>query len=48
MQTGVLSFNDNANFDLAQQSLPFYLAAGGKVLFSTGFPDNIDAQGNII
>ena len=40
--------NDNANFDLAQQSLPFYIAAGGKVLFTTGFPNNIESQGNIV
>jgi hypothetical protein len=39
---------DNANFDLAQQTIPFYLVAGGKVLFSTGFPNNIDQQGSII
>jgi hypothetical protein len=43
-----LNINDNANFDLAQQSLPFYLAAGGTLFFSTGFPDNITSQGNII
>ncbi len=42
------STSDIANFDLAQQSLPFYLAAGGKVFFSTGFPDNITSQGSII
>lgn len=40
--------NDNANFDLAQQSLPYYMAAGGKVFFSTGFPDNITSQGSIV
>lgn len=40
--------NDNANFDLAQQSLPFYIVSGGKVFFSTGFPDNISSQGSII
>lgn len=40
--------NDNANFDLAQQSLPFYVVSGGKVFFSTSFPDNISSQGNII
>ncbi len=39
---------DNANFDLAQQTLPFYLAAGGKVFFTTGFPNTIEAQGNIV
>jgi hypothetical protein len=40
--------SNNANFDLAQQSLPFFLAFGGKVLFTTGFPNTIEAQGNII
>jgi hypothetical protein len=40
--------NDNANFDLAQQTLPFYVVSGGKLLVSTGFPDNISSQGNII
>lgn len=40
--------NDNANFDLAQQTIPYYLAAGGKVFFSTGFPDAINSQGSII
>ena len=39
---------DNANFDLAQQTLPFYIASGGKVFFSTGFPNNIEQQGSII
>lgn len=43
-----LNVNDNANFDLAQQSLPFYLAAGGTLFFTTGFPDNITSQGNLI
>lgn len=38
----------NTNFDLAQQSLPFYVVAGGKVFFATGFPDNISSQGSII
>jgi hypothetical protein len=28
---------DGTNFDLAQQTLPFYMLSGGKVLFSTGF-----------
>ncbi|MGH2574397.1 MAG: hypothetical protein ACRDFC_01715, partial [Ignavibacteria bacterium] len=31
--------NDNANFDLAQQTIPFYTAAGGKIFFTTGFPN---------
>jgi hypothetical protein len=40
--------SDNANFDLAQQSLPFYLVSGGRIFFSTGFPDAINSQGSII
>lgn len=43
-----LGNNDNANFELAQQSLPFFIAAGGKVFFTTGFPNSINAQGQII
>ncbi|MCX7878055.1 MAG: hypothetical protein N2510_05355 [Ignavibacteria bacterium] len=39
---------DNPNFELAQQSLPFYFASGGKIFFSCGFPNTIDAQGSII
>jgi hypothetical protein len=40
--------NDNTNFDLAQQTLPYFIVSGGKLLFSTGFPDFITSQGNII
>lgn len=41
--------SDDANFDLAQQSLPFYILAGGKLFFTTGLP-NIEnqAQGSLI
>ena len=39
---------DNTNFDLAQQSLPYFIAAGGKIFFSTGFPNSIISQGNIV
>jgi len=39
---------DNPNFELAQQTLPFYFAAGGKIFFSCGFPNTVDAQGSII
>lgn len=45
--SGPASVN-NTNFDLAQQSLPFYVVAGGKVFFTTGFPDDISSQGNVI
>ncbi|RPI18238.1 MAG: hypothetical protein EHM58_06325 [Ignavibacteriae bacterium] len=31
--------SDNANFVLAQETLPYYMASGGKVFFSTGFPN---------
>ncbi len=40
--------SDIANFDLAQQTLPFYIASGGKVFFTTGFPDAITSQGSIV
>jgi hypothetical protein len=30
---------DNANFILAQETLPYYLASGGKVFFTGGFPN---------
>jgi hypothetical protein len=33
------SSSDNASFDLAQETLPFYMANGGKVFFTTGFPN---------
>jgi hypothetical protein len=36
-----IAVTQNANFDLAQETLPFYMASGGKVFFSSGFPDNI-------
>ncbi len=36
-----IAVGQNANFDLAQETLPFYMASGGKVFFSSGFPDNI-------
>jgi hypothetical protein len=35
------SESGNPNFDLAQETLPFYMAAGGKVFFTCGFPTNI-------
>jgi hypothetical protein len=39
---------DNADFDLAQQTLPYYLAAGGKVFFTTGFPNSIPQYVNYV
>lgn len=39
----------NANFDLANNSLPFYIQSGGKVFFTTGFPNTINqSQGTFI
>jgi hypothetical protein len=40
--------SDNTNFDLAQLSLPYYIASGGKIFFSTGFPNTIETHGSII
>jgi hypothetical protein len=31
----------NPSFDLAQETLPFYMVAGGRVFFTCGFPNNI-------
>jgi hypothetical protein len=32
---------------LAQSSLPYYLASGGKVIWSSGIPDNFFGQGTL-
>lgn len=41
--------SDNANFDLAQNSLPFYLLSGKKLFFTTGFPNSENTvQGSLI
>jgi hypothetical protein len=40
--------SDNADFDLAQQTLPYYLAAGGKVFFTSGFPNSIPEYVNYV
>jgi hypothetical protein len=40
--------SDNANFDLAQRSLPYYTQAGGKLFFTTGFPNAEESQGSLI
>lgn len=46
---GNASVANAANFDLAQQSLPFYILAGGKLFFSSGFQGSgISVQGNLI
>ena len=41
--------SDNANFDLAQRTIPYYTQAGGKVFFTTGFPNaETQSQGQLI
>lgn len=40
---------DNASFDLAQNSLPFYLQSGRKLFFTTGLPNaEVQGQGDLI
>lgn len=40
---------DNANFELAQNSLPFYLQSGRKLFFTTGLPNaETQVQGSLI
>ncbi|MBN1634627.1 MAG: hypothetical protein JW917_10715 [Ignavibacteria bacterium] len=39
--------SNDPNFALAQNSLPFYLASGGKVFWSSGIPDNFQGQGSL-
>ncbi|MBK8551778.1 MAG: hypothetical protein IPL53_12225 [Ignavibacteria bacterium] len=46
---GNASVANAANFDLAQQSLPFYIQGGGKVFFSSGFQGSgFTQQGSLI
>ena len=41
--------SDNANFELAQNSLPFYLLSGRKLFFTTGLPNaETQVQGSLI
>lgn len=41
--------NNTANFSLAEQSLPFYIQAGGRVLFSSGFSSTVtQGQGGLV
>src|SRR4030095_8424442 len=42
------SIANNPNFDLAEQTLPYFLASGGKIFFTCGFPNSIEGQGNIL
>lgn len=46
-QGGNNTAND-ANFSLAQQSLPFYLQTGKKLFFTSGFPNIYQSQGGLI
>ncbi len=39
-----LAVSDNTNFDLAQETLPYYMASGGKVFFTTSFPTTLDGS----
>jgi len=36
--------SDNTDFDLATQSIPYFVLAGGKVLFTTGFANTLIAN----
>jgi hypothetical protein len=40
--------SENPNFDLAQETLPYYTASGGRVFFTTGFPTNIPQGVNYV
>jgi hypothetical protein len=41
-------YSDNApSLDIAQTTLPGFKKAGGKILFTAGFPQNISAQGGL-
>ncbi len=45
----VLWYADNApSLEMAQASLPEFKRAGGKVLFTSGFPENVTAQGSLV
>lgn len=47
--SGIGSSVNVANFELAQNSLPFYIQSGGKVFFSSGFfGSGNSGQGNLI
>jgi hypothetical protein len=46
---GTGSVSNAANFDLAQSTLPFYIQAGGKVFFTSGFQGiGTGGQGSVI
>jgi hypothetical protein len=45
LYNSVLWFARIANLNYAQNSLPEYMASGGKVLFTTGFQNFVDPQG---
>jgi len=42
------SANDNTNFSLATETLPYYIASGGKLFFSTGFPTFLQQNYNYL
>lgn len=47
--SGIGSIANAANFELAQQSLPFYIQSGGKVFFSSGFQGSSSlGQGSLV
>ena len=39
--------SDDPNLSLAQNSIPYYIAAGGKVFWTSGIPDNFIGQGQL-
>jgi hypothetical protein len=45
----VFWYSDNQpSLEIAQASLPAFKQAGGKVLFTSGFPENVIAQGSLV
>ncbi len=40
---GGTNTSNDANYSLARSSLPYYAVSGGKILWSAGFPDNIQS-----
>jgi hypothetical protein len=40
---GGTNTGNDPNFSLARSSLPYYSVAGGKILWASGFPDNISS-----
>ena len=45
----VFWYSDNQpSLEIAQSTLPAFKQAGGKVLFTSGFPENVVAQGSLV